>query len=168
MENLGIDAKLLITQIVNFGIFFFVFQKFISKPFLKYLHKQKEEEQLRKKMAEELETRQATLTAQDKEMEQERKRVLHDAIAQSKKEAELIKQEMILAAKKEAEEIIKKAHEQIQDERVQMNKDVRRQVASISNLVVEKALNEYLTRDAQIAVTKNIITHIPEDMKLEN
>lgn len=168
MENLGLDAKLLVAQLVNFAIFFFVFQKFISKPFLSYLKKQKEEDHMRAKMAEELETRQETLAAQDKKLEQERKKTLQDAIEESKKAAETVKQEIIAAAKKEAEEIVKKAHAQIEDERQTMYKDVRKQVATVSSLVVEKALTDYLTRDAQEAVTKNIITHIPEDMKLEN
>lgn len=168
MENLGLDAKLLTAQLINFAIFFFVFRKFISKPFLAYLKKQKEEDHLRAKMAEELESRQATLAAKDKELEHERKKALQEAIEQSKKEAESVKQEILANAKKEAAEIITKAHQQISDDREQMYKDIRKQVASISSMVIEKALKDYLTQDAQQAVTKNIITHIPEDMKLEN
>ncbi len=168
MENLGLDAKLLVAQLVNFAIFFFVFQKFISKPFLSYLKKQKEEDQMRDKMAQELETRQETLAAQDKKLEHERKQTLHAAIEQSKKDAEMVKQEIIATAKKEAAEIVAKAREQIEDEKQSMYKDIRKQVASVSSLVIEKALRDYLNNDAQQAVTKNIISHIPEDMKLEN
>ncbi len=168
MENLGLDAKLLLAQLINFAIFFFVFQKFISKPFLRYLNKQKEEDQLRAQMAEELENRQATIAAKDIELEKDRKKALHEAIEQSKKDAEQVKQEIIAHAKKEAEDILKKAQTQLADDRERMYKDMRRQVASVSSMVIEKALRNFLTKDAQETVTKNIITHIPEDMKLEN
>lgn len=168
MENLGIDLKLLIAQLINFAIFFFVFQKFISKPFLKYLKKQKEEDKLRETMAEELEKRQDVLEKKDKELERERKKALEAALADSKKQADVVRVEMIDAAKKEAASIVKKAEADIKDEREKLYKEIRQQIVSVSNMVVQKALKNYLTREAQEAITKNIIDHIPEDTKLTN
>ena len=168
MENLGLDSKLLIAQLVNFGIFFFVFQKFISKPFLKYLKNQKEQDALKEKMSKELAERQSVLDEKDKELERERKKVLEAAIVQSKKDAETVKHEILEQAKKDAAGILAKAKADLEDEREKLYKDMRKQIASVSMVVVEKALKNYLTRDAQEAITKNIITYIPEDMKLEN
>ncbi|CAN5174529.1 hypothetical protein BH09PAT2_BH09PAT2_11140 [soil metagenome] len=167
MENLGLDTKLLIAQIVNFGIFFFVFQRFIAKPFLAYLHKQKEEDNQRIKMADDLEKRQAMMAEKDKELAQERKKILHEALEQSKKNAEIIKQEILDGAKKEAEDLIKKTQIQLVEERERLYKDIRKQIVGVSMLAVEKGLKDYLTSDAQATITRNLIKHIPEDVNLE-
>jgi len=168
MENLGVDTKLIIAQLVNFAIFFFVFQKFIAKPFMAYLKKQKQDEETREEFAAEIEKRKEKLDAEDVKLQKERKKALELALVQSKKDAEVVKQEIIANAKKEAEAIVTKAHEQMEAEREQLNKEVRQQVASVSMLVVEKALREYLTTDAQKQITQNIVKHIPADTKLEN
>ena len=41
MENLGIDIKLLIAQMINFGLFFFIIKKFVTKPFLNFVEDEK-------------------------------------------------------------------------------------------------------------------------------
>jgi F-type H+-transporting ATPase subunit b len=168
MENLGIDIKLLIAQAINFGIFLFIFQKFISKPFLAYLKKQKEEEELRAEFAEELETRKEKLDAEDAKLEKERKKKLEKAITEAKTDAEVVKAEIIETAHKEAATIVEKGKEQIAQERKELYKDIRQQITSVSMLVVEKALREYLTDDAQKKITQNIVKHIPDETKLAN
>jgi len=168
MENLGIDSKLLVAQLVNFAIFFFVFQKFIAKPFLAMLKKHKEEDELRVKVAHELETRQAAIDEKNKELQAEHKKALDKALAQTKKDAEVVKHEIIEEAKKEAESIIAKAHTQIESERALMVKELRQQIASVSVMTVEKALADFLTPDATQKLTKNIITYIPQGTKLEH
>ena len=45
MENLGIDVKLLIAQVVNFALFLFIFHRFISKPFLRFLDSEKKKDE---------------------------------------------------------------------------------------------------------------------------
>lgn len=168
MENLGIDTKLLIAQLVNFGIFFFIFQKFISKPFFAYLKKQKQEEETRAEFAAEIEKRKEKLEAEDAKMEKKRKEALDKALAQAKEDAASVREEIIETAKKEAAEIVAKGHAQIAEERKELYKDLRQQIASVSMIVVEKALREYLTDDAQKKITQNIVKHIPEDTKLAN
>lgn len=168
MENLGIDTKLLISQFINFGIFFFVFKKFISGPFLAILKKNKEDDELRAKVAHELETRQSAIDEENRAREKEHKKALEKALAQTKKDAEVVKQEIIEQAKKEAEAVIAKAQVQIASEKAELYKDIRRQIAAVSVMTVEKALADYLTPDATQKLTKNIITYIPADTKLDH
>src|SRR3989338_6284310 len=126
MENLGIDLKLIIAQIVSFAIFYFIFRRFISAPLLKFLKKQKEDEELRTVVAEELEERKATLEAKDREMDQERKKALDAALIQGKQDAEKVKKELIEDAKKQAEVIIVRAKEQMDEEREKLYKEIRK------------------------------------------
>src|SRR3989344_4575625 len=44
MEGLGIDLKLLIAQIINFGLFFYVFKRFLAKPFVSFIDEEKQKE----------------------------------------------------------------------------------------------------------------------------
>jgi F0F1-type ATP synthase membrane subunit b/b' len=37
MDKFGLDIKLLIAQVTNFAIFFFVFKKFMAKPFAQFV-----------------------------------------------------------------------------------------------------------------------------------
>ena len=168
MENLGIDIKLIIAQAINFGIFLFIFQKFISKPLMVFLKRQKEETEAREEYATEIEHRAKKLEEEDAKLQKERKKILDKAVAQGKLDAETVKLEIINAAKKESEAIIVQSKEQLEEERKELYKDVRKQIASVSMMVVEKALTEYLTEDAQRKVTQNIVKHIPSEAQLEN
>lgn len=162
MENLGIDIKLIVAQMVSFGVFYFVFMKFISQPLFKFLKKQKEQEELRVKLAEELEQRNAKLEEKDKAMDKERKVALNKAIAASKKDAQIVKNEIITEAKNEAQRIIDTAKAQIESERETMQKNMRKQVAQICVMIVEKALRDYLTPQARKDITKHIIEQAPK------
>ncbi|MBP9691157.1 ATP synthase F0 subunit B [Candidatus Woesebacteria bacterium] len=167
MENLGIDIKLVIAQMVSFAIFYVVFRKFISTPLLKYLKDQKEQEELREKLALDLAERNEKLEKKDREMDRERKKALDKALVQGKKDADAVRLELIEDAKKEAAIIITKARELMDEEREHMYKEMRKQIADVSIMMVDKALHEYLTPDAKKAVTKHIISHVPET-KIEN
>ncbi len=168
MENLGIDLKLMAAQLVNFAIFFFIFKKYIATPFMKYLRKQKEEDETRATFAAEIDKRKEKLEEEDKKLSLERKKALDEALAESKKEAAEVRKELIETAKKEAAAIVAKGSAQVVEERKELYKDLRRQIAQVSAMVVEKALKEYLTADAQKAITQNIVKHIPEDTQLSN
>ena len=168
MENLGIDLKLMTAQLVNFAIFFFVFKKFIAAPFMSYLKKAKEEEETRVSFAAEIEKRQEKLAEEDKKLSRERKKTLEAALLESKKEAEVVRKDLIEDAKKEAAAIVAKGKAQVETERKELYKDLRKQIAQVSSLVVSKALNEYLTDEAKRSITQNIVKHIPTDSQLEN
>ncbi len=167
MENLGIDYKLITAQIVNFALFYIVFQKFISKPFLRMLQSQKKDEELREKLSEELQSRQHSLEEENKKLARERKKILDSAVEAGKIQAETVKNEVIQAAKKESQELITKAKSQLEEERMTLMKDMRQQVAEVSSAVLQKAFEEYLTPEAKKTITQHIINHIPKDTKLE-
>src|SRR3989344_162827 len=162
MENLGIDVKLIVAQMVSFGIFYLVFMKFISTPLFGFLKKQKEQEELREKLAEELEKRNAQLEEKDNAMDKERKAALTKAIAESKKEALVVKAEIIATSKKEAAALVEAAKAQIEAERETMQKGMRKQVVELGVMMVEKALHSYLTPQARKDITKYIIEQAPK------
>lgn len=68
MEALGLDAKLLIAQIVNFVIFYFIFQKFVAKPLLEYIKKQKVEEKNQHELSAHLQNAKSIIESEKAEM----------------------------------------------------------------------------------------------------
>jgi F-type H+-transporting ATPase subunit b len=162
MENLGIDVKLILAQITSFAIFYFVFSKYISKPFIKYLEKQREQDKIREQVSANLEKRNAELAEKDKKADAERKKALDLAIKKSKQEASEISDQLVIEAKKEAEKILSQAKSQITEEREAMMKDVKKHITELSMIVVEKALKDYLTPQAQKDVTAHIIKQVPK------
>lgn len=165
MENLGIDYRLIIAQLINFAVFFFIFKKFIASPFFSYIKKEKSEEETRQKLLTELEHGEQTLQTKETELEQKMKAERSKIIEEAKKGAEKVKQDMITQAEKEAADIVSKAKEQLEEERNGMHKEMKQQIANLSGIVVRKALGEYLTGDAQKKVTENILRNLPDDAK---
>lgn len=95
LGNLGIDVKLLVAQIINFGLLLWLLTKFIYKPIIKRIEK------------DEKELKQAQI--QNKELEQEKE----DFAEQRKKEIAEIKKrtkEIIKEAKNISQTIKKEAH----------------------------------------------------------
>ncbi|MFA5714190.1 MAG: hypothetical protein WC998_00435 [Candidatus Paceibacterota bacterium] len=124
MSALEIDWKVLIGQIVNFAILFFVLKIFVYKPFLSLLktRRDKIEEGINKSA--EAEERLSRMEEMKKKMEEknedEKKKVLIAAeseakkrIAESMQKAEEEKSQLLVKARKEAEEIKEKESEEV-------------------------------------------------------
>lgn len=165
MENLGIDPKLLIAQIINFVLFFFIFSKFIAKPFLAYIQSEKKKDAERSRLNEVAVTQEAELIKKEKDMTVRLRSEYDKALLQAKHEAESVKTGLMKDARKEAEEYISKAKMQIQSEKLAMEKELKDKIASLSVLLIEQGLKDYLTEDMQKGVTRQLLTHL-ESKKL--
>ena len=162
MENLGIDLKLITAQIASFVIFYLVFRKFVSHPLIKFLKKQKEQDELRDELATELEKRKETLDKKDRDMDQKRKKEFERALTLGKEEAKEHKMKLIAEAKKESEGIIIDAREQMEEEKSKMYKQIREKIADVSTLIVKAGLKDYLKPEMQKEATKHILEKIPK------
>ncbi len=164
MENLGIDIKLLVAQLINFTLFFILFQKFMSKPFMNFLKKER-------KMAEEKENTLVTLKKQEDEMasmEQEMrskvKKEIDQMLNQAKGAAEKAKQDILAQAQKEADQIVVKAKSQLEIERDQLYKEVKNKTVDVGMMLIRDALKDYLTDDAKKALTQHILDNVSKEV----
>ena len=116
LGNLGIDIKLLIAQIINFGLLLWLLTKFLYKPIIKRIEK------------DEMELKQAQ--TQKKELEQKK----NEYIAQKNKEmAETKKQvrEIIQEAEKIAQEIKKRTSQEATQEKQAVIKQIKSRLSEI-------------------------------------
>lgn len=164
MESLGIDIKLLLAQIINFVLFFFIFKKFIAKPFSKFLNLEVDKEKEKEKILIDLRKKEEDLINKEKKAQEKMKEEFDVAIKNAKKEALLVKDDIISTSKKEADSIILKGKKQVEDERLTMQKEVKKNVVDLSVFLVQKALNNFLTPDLQRKLTQHILKNFSKEI----
>jgi F-type H+-transporting ATPase subunit b len=160
MESLGIDFRLFIAQIVNFGIFYVIFSKFIAKPLLKHINKLKHDEQVRLDITNKLredsqksdEAREVILkSAKDKQKE---------IIDQARKYTDEMKAEVLAKAKKQAEDLVQQGNKQVAEERQKAMSELQDYVKEVAKDAVLKTLSEELDEETKNKITKKIISNL--------
>lgn len=149
MQSIGIDWKILIPQIVNFLILFFLLKWILYEPILKIL------DERRKKIEESMALAEKT-KKESEELEQKIKNkieeVRRDALAileDAKKEGELSKKAIRDEADRESGFIMKKAEERIREQKQEMLADLRKETVNLTIATTEKILGKNLDKDSQ-------------------
>lgn len=167
MENLGLDPKLIAAQILNFVVFFFIFSKFMAKPFAHYIKKQKESEQERELLTEGLRKREAAIAEEKEKMLQKAREEVNRMLAAAKEDGEKLVADARARAHTEAEEIIAKARADIEQMKKDAEKEMQQRIVDMSMVLLKKGLAEYLTEDARKYVTKYILDNSAKAVKYE-
>jgi F-type H+-transporting ATPase subunit b len=147
LSNLGIDGKLLLSQIVNFLILLFVLQKLLYKPIVSMLDNRK------KTIAEGLENAQkaeVSLSEADEKAKEVTSKALarsDEIIEQAKKDASTEAQAIIDAANKKAEKIAiaAKANAEAQEEKIVQK--AKSQLSGLITIAVEKIIGQKTSTD---------------------
>ena len=166
MENLGLDYKLLIAQVVNFGLFFIIFKKFIAKPFLNLI---KEEEENEKKH----ELLKSKLLKQDEEIELKRNTFKEELnkkednlISTARERAKAVELKIIEEAEEDAKRIKKDSLLELESEKQDLYKQLRNKISTLSLIIVEKALKDVLNEETKKKITSAIIKNLPKEKSL--
>jgi len=162
MENLGVDPKLLLAQLINFGLFFFLFSKFIAKPFLQYIENEKKKDLERQRVSELALKQEEELEFHKKKISAQMKKEFDIAVLEARKEALELKKELIREAKIEAENVILKAQSDMKTAQALMEKEMKEKVSSLSFILVSKVLKEYLNEDMQKNITTRLISNLSQ------
>lgn len=169
MENLGIDYKLLLAQVLNFALFFYIYKRFIAQPFLKFMKKEKKKNEERETLLESLKKQRDDLLKEESFLKAKIRREAAEVIKQAKEEGEKVRQEIIAQARKEAEEVRRTAQKQIKEEKIVMEKEVQKKIALLGVAIVRKALNQYLTEEMKKQITRNILKNLDQkNLEYEN
>lgn len=138
----GIDARLILIQVVNFGLLMAVLTYFLYKPVLKVLAERQEKiaqgmkdaEEAGKAKAEATEEKKSVIAAANKEAE---------AMTSRAKEHAVVKADEILAAAQvKAEQVAKDAALRAQEMKATSLKESEAEIAKLAILAAEKVLKE--------------------------
>ncbi len=129
--KLGIDWRLLVAQLINFAILFWVLRRFLYKPILDVLEKRKTTIE---KGFEDAKTAEHTLSRAEKDANsliQKAKNEASNIVDQAQKTAQQERQETVKKAKDEVHRIIYEAREKILAERQDMLEGVRQELVGV-------------------------------------
>ncbi len=157
MEALGLDIRLLIAQIVNFAIFYFIFQKFVAGPLLAYIKKQKDEEKKRHDLTVEIENAKKSIENEKDAMVKSMNAKQKELVSESKKYAEELKTELLVKAKKQADDLVISGKEMIDEERRKAKEELEAYVKVAAKNALFKSLSESLDDETRKKITKSII-----------
>ncbi len=147
LEAFGIDVKLLLAQLLNFGILAFVLTKLLYKPMFKVLNE-------RAKKAEEIETGAKEIAEARSDMETWRKdqqrsakEEADDIIKTATVDAQKQRADILAKANTEAEAMREKASRSIELERDRVFQESQQELAGIALLAAEKVLGRETRED---------------------
>jgi len=160
MENLGIDLRLLIAQVINFVLFFIIVKKFIMAPFSKFITDEKQREKDKDKHLQDAKKIEEGLVLKEKEFNEKSQKELKKLLDDAKKRAEALTDEILEKAQKEAESIKNKMKTQIEAERDALYRDVKSKVADLSIELVNKGLISALDENTKKKVTQRILKNL--------
>ena len=160
MEDLGIDLKLFLGQIVNFGILLFILWRFAYKPLVNMLEERRQRIGKSLDDAEKIEKKLS-------QTESESRRI----ISQSQKEAAKIideandiaskqKADIILEAQTQADRIIQSAKEESLKIRSQITTEAKGEISDIVILALNKIVGENLNETEKNKLTKDALAKI--------
>ncbi len=169
MEQLGIDGKLLIAQLINFALFFYIFHRFMAKPFKKFIIGEKAKDAEKEKLMAELKVGDERLAKQKEEAEQSLKKERAKIISEAKEEAELVKKQIIADAQVQAQAIQESAQKQLEAERQSLYRELKDKIVEFSFSIVSATLKKSLNDTTKKQITRDILKNLSEkDIAHEN
>ena len=166
MENLGIDGKLLLAQIINFVLFFILVKKFVVKPFTVFLNQERTDEEEKNKFLDKLKKNDEAAVEAEKKMKEKMKKEFDDLLVQAKKDAQNLRTDLIKQAEIDAQEIRDKSKKLLEEEKNALYREVKDKIVKTSLMVVEKALKESLDEASRKQVTSYIIKNFEGKLKI--
>jgi len=162
LKEFGVDWRLLLAQIVNFLIIFYVLKRYAYKPILTLLKKR--EQTIKESLEQADEARRLLEQSEQKEKEilrkaqTEAKKLLADA----QKERDVALQDAKDATQKQVEKMMKEAREQITFESKEAEKRLTAHINELSIRFLQKATTDLFSEQDQEQVMKKALRKIRE------
>jgi F-type H+-transporting ATPase subunit b len=163
ITKLGIDWKLLIAQLVNFGILLYILNRFVFKPLLASLNARREQIVSSVKQNEEAEAKLKEAEALKEEVMAQARKEADSIIKGAEKNASKLKAEGLAETKKEAEKIIAQGKLQLENDRALLRTELKKEVGQLISLAVEKTVGDLVDTHAQKKLTDEAIEIIKSD-----
>lgn len=155
---MGIDWKLFIAQLINFGVLLFILYKFAYKPVLKMLDDRTDRIEKGLADAEKSGKKLKEIEEKEREVLVEAKKQAKDIIKKAEDQAEVNKVELLKTAQVESDKIIEKAKKVAGEEKDKMMVDVKGEIATLVAVAVEKIIDEKMNDDKDAKIVKEVIS----------
>lgn len=157
LNNLGINGKLLLAQIVNFLVLLFVLYKFAYGPVLKVLNERTSKIEKGLKDAEDAQKKLAEISEKEKAVLVKARKQAQEIIAKAEEIAVKNKEEIIVVAKEQSEKILADSAKNIEMEKALMFQEVKKQVAELVVFATNKIISEKVDSDKDRELIEKVI-----------
>lgn len=147
MEGLGIDLRLIVVQIINFGLLLFLLKRFLYKPILKSLDDRKKKIAESLDRAQKIEEEWVKLEEKKKEALQKAKEAGRELVESARSAGDRERSEIVARAKEEAERMVARAKEQLDLEREKLRGEIKTELADLSIALSEKFMEEKIGKE---------------------
>jgi F-type H+-transporting ATPase subunit b len=161
LSTLGLDWKLLIVQLINFGILIVVLSVLVYRPLLRLIDDRRE--RIRKSMEDAKNIENTRREIEEFRADQLRKidQEMGKHLENAKTQAETVRREILGNAEKEAAALLTKAKQQMDDERSRMVRDLQTSLASVVVKTAEKIIARSFTKEDQARLLKDVEKDVP-------
>ena len=142
LHTLGIDFKVMLAQIINFGILIAVLTKLLYKPILGMLEKRRKRIEESLKLADEIDKRAATMEEEMGLRRDQAKKEAAEIIGEAKVGAENDREKILVSATAESDRVKAAGREQIELERQAMLDETKKRVGKLALLLVTRSLKQ--------------------------
>lgn len=144
LGTLGINWKLFLAQLVNFGIVLFVLWRWVFTPISKKLMERSEKIAVALKDAEDIEKEKAEFEEWKEQQKADARKEAYQILTDAKKEAESVKSSILAQTQKEQARIAEMAKKEIHAEAENSTKAIKTEIAGLVVTATEKILKEKL------------------------
>ena len=141
----GLDIKILIAQLINFGILLFVLWKFAYKPMFKILDDRKKKIETGIENAAKAEEKLREISEEEKKVMIEAKKEAAKILDEARVMAEESRKRNIEKTKEEIGQLINQEKENMRQEKAEVLKSINREVADLVMVTVEKVIEEKMS-----------------------
>ncbi len=142
IKTFHIDLKLIIAQLVNFGIVLFVLKKFAYGPVLKMMQERTDKIEKGMADAESAGKKILEIAEQEKTVLIEARKQAQEIVTKAEEIAKQNKEEIIVEAKNQSEKILADAGKKIEQEKNQMLQEIKSQIAELVITATGKVIGE--------------------------
>lgn len=157
LGTLGIDWKLFLAQLVNFGIVVFILWRWIFRPVAGALESRRQKIETSIKQAEEIEQRMKKFEIEQEELMKKARAEGQEMVKKSQVAAESMEKETVEKARQGAEKIIKDAQIQIEQDKQRALQEAREELANLTVMATEKILRSKLDKEKDKRLVEEVL-----------
>lgn len=165
LELFGVNWKLMLAQIVNFAIVFFVLWRFAIKPLLKTMESRNQEIVSGLDNAKKAEDRLLAVEKEAKVQLNEAKKEAMIILEKANQQAETNRQLTLNKAKTEVEVVVSKAKEQIAQEKEKMFVEAKQEFANLLQVSLTKILSKSISQEIDKKYIHQTLAELKKDEK---
>ena len=157
ISTFHIDLNSFIAQLVNFAIVFAVLYFFAFKPLVKVMTERTEKIDKSLKDADDIEKRLSLTEKEREEIINAAKKQANIIIEEANKRGEVREGELVAKAKEEIGQVINIEKEKLARDKAETLKEIKKEVADLVILTVEKVLSEKMDSESDQKLIKKMI-----------